>query len=252
MRVTETAKQLIIINVIFFVGTYIIGPEMAYKYLALHFPKSPDFKPWQIVTHMFMHGGVMHILFNMLGVWMFGSALEQFWGTKKFLFFYFSCGLGAALLHLGVNYYSYHHAIEILTQNGFTESEILSVLNQGKFDTRWEEYLSQGGLNNFIGAYISPMLGASGALYGILVAFAFMFPNASLMLLFLPIPIKAKYFVPGLLLMDLFSGLRGQSIFGGGGGGDGIAHFAHLGGALIGFLMMWYWKKNQFNNNRWN
>lgn len=250
MRITETAKQLIIINVIFFVGTYIIGPEMAYKYLALHFPKSSDFMPWQIITHMFMHGSPMHILFNMLGVWMFGSALEQFWGAKKFLFFYFSCGLGAALLHMGVNYYSYHHGLEILIQNGYTESEILSVLNQGKFDTRWEEYMSQGALNNFVGSFY-PVLGASGALYGILVAFAFMFPNASLMLLFLPIPIKAKYFVPGLLLMDLFSGLRGQSIFGGG-GGDGIAHFAHLGGALIGFLMMWYWKKNQFNNNRWN
>lgn len=101
MRITETAKQLIIINVIFFVGTYIIGPEMAYKYLALHFPKSSDFMPWQIVTHMFMHGGPMHILFNMLGVWMFGSALEQFWGAKKFLFFLFFMWVRSCIIAYG-------------------------------------------------------------------------------------------------------------------------------------------------------
>ena len=100
-------------------------------------------------------------------------------------------------------------------------------------------------VNTFLGI----SLGASGALYGILIAFAFMFPNASLMMLFIPIPIKAKYFVPGILIFDLIAGLRGQAVLG---GGDGIGHFAHLGGALIGFIMMWYWKKNQFNNNRWN
>lgn len=250
MRITDTVKQLIIINIIFFIGTQIIGSEIAYKYLALHFPQTSDFKVWQILTHMFMHGGIPHILFNMLGLWMFGSPLEQMWGTKKFLFFYISCGLGAALLHTGINYYSYYEGMQMLTQNGFNKDQVLAILNESKYSPQWEEYMSQSSYNNFINV-LKPVLGASGALYGIIVAFAFMFPNAELMLIFLPIPIKAKYFVPGLLVYDIIAGLSGRAIFGSP-WDDGIAHFAHLGGALVGFIMMWYWKKNQFNNNRWD
>ena len=249
MNMTDTVKQLVIINVIFFIGSWIVGPP-AIEYLALHFPSNPDFKVWQVFTHMFMHGGITHILFNMLGLIMFGSPLEHFWGTKKFLFFFFSCGLGAAGLHLAVEYYYYYDVMNILTQNGFSKANILSVLNQGNYETDWLQYITKEQLDNFAGGYINPMLGASGALYGLIVAFAFMFPNAELMLIFLPIPVKAKYFVPGLLCLDLFLGLKGQAIFGF--GDDGIAHFAHLGGALIGFIMMWYWKKNNFNHKRWN
>lgn len=248
MRITETVKQLIIINIIFFVGTMIVG-DPAFKNLALYFVENPEFKPWQILTHMFMHADIGHIFFNMFGLFMFGTALEQMWGGKKFIFFYISCGLGAALLHIGVNYLSWHQGMSILLENGFDKGEIVQLMAQGKYDTRWEEFLSASQLSNFLGAYLTPTVGASGAIYGILVAFAFMFPNAELMLLFLPIPIKAKYFVTGLVAIDLFLGVRGQSMFG---TGDGIAHFAHFGGALVGFLIMWYWKKNQFNNNRWN
>lgn len=246
---TETVKQLIIINVIFFIGTYFVGEKPAYDFLALHFPENPKFQFWQPITSMFMHGNVMHILFNMIGVWMFGSAIEHMFGAKKFLFFYFSCGLGAALVQIGVNYLSFYQGLDVLISNGFDKSQVMALLAEGKYNTQWEEYLPGMQLDSFMGSYISPMLGASGALYGILVAFAFLFPNAELMLLFLPIPIKAKFFVPGLLAIDLFLGLRGNSIFGS--GGTGIAHFAHLGGALVGFIMIWYWKKNQFNNNRW-
>ncbi len=248
MRITETVKQLIIINVIFFIGTAIVG-DPAFNNLALYFTENPEFKPWQIITHMFMHGSIPHIFFNMFGLFMFGTALEQMWGSKKFIFFYISCGLGAALLHIGVNYFSWYQGINILLENGFHKGEIVQLVSQGRYDTRWEEYLSPTQLNNMVGAYLTPAVGASGALYGILVAFAFTFPNAELMLLFLPIPIKAKYFVTGLVAIDFFLGLRGQSMLG---AGDGIAHFAHIGGALVGFLMMWYWKKNQFNNNRWS
>ena len=250
MRITDTVKQLIIINIIFFIGTQIIGTEIAYKYLALHFPQTSDFKVWQILTHMFMHGSIGHILFNMLGLWMFGSPLEQMWGPKKFLFFYISCGLGAAALHIGVNYYSFYNAVDILTSNGIDRAQVIEAFNKGISYKEWDNYLSEAARSNLANAY-TPVLGASGALYGIIVAFAFMFPNAELMLIFLPIPIKAKYFVPGLLIIDLFLGLQGQSMFGSP-WDDGIAHFAHLGGALVGFIMMWYWKKNQFNNNRWN
>lgn len=246
-NVTETVKQLIIINILFFIGTQLVsGP--AYQYLALFFPENSDFKPWQPITYMFMHGGFMHILFNMFALYSFGSALEQFWGGKKFLFFYISCGLGSALVHTGVNYFHFQEGIDALISNGFSKSEILTLLNEGKIDTRWQELLTVTQFQNFTSAYLGTAVGASGAIYGIIVAFAFMFPNAELGLMFIPIPIKAKYFVPGLVLVDLYLGISGKSIFGGG----GIAHFAHVGGALFGFLIMWYWKKNQFNSNRWN
>jgi membrane associated rhomboid family serine protease len=246
-NVTETVKQLIIINILFFIGTLLVsGP--AYKYLALFFPENQDFKAWQPITYMFMHGGFMHILFNMFALYSFGSALELFWGSKKFLFFYISCGLGSALVHTGVNYYHFQEGLNTLLSNGFSKVEILQLLNEGKIDTRWQELLTVTEFQNFTSAYLGTAVGASGAIYGIIVAFAFMFPDAELGLMFIPIPIKAKYFVPGLVLIDLYLGVSGKSIFGGG----GIAHFAHVGGALFGFLIMWYWKKNQFNSNRWN
>lgn len=257
MNMTETVKQLIIINVIFFVGSQIIG-EPAYQYLALHYFENVNFKPWQFFSHMFMHGSpqseligssLMHIFFNMFALYSFGSTLEHFWGGKKFLFFYISCGLGSALLHTAVNYFSFHDGLNFLMENGFQKQEIISVLAEGKFDPRWQEVMGLNNFNGFLQSYIVPVVGASGAIYGLLVAFAFMFPNAELALMFIPVPIKAKYFVPGLLMVDLFLGISGKSIFG---GSSGIAHFAHIGGALVGFIMMWYWKKNQFNNNRWN
>ncbi len=248
MQITETVKQLIIINVIFFIGTLFVG-QPAYTMLAYHFPENPDFHIWQAVTRVFMHADILHILFNMFALWMFGSALEQIWGGKKFLFFYLSCGIGAGLFKMAIDYYVFYDAVNILVDNGFEKSQIISILSQSKIDTRWEEFLGPLKLQNMVNTFLGISLGASGALYGILIAFAFMFPNASLMMLFIPIPIKAKYFVPGILIFDLIAGLRGQAVLG---GGDGIGHFAHLGGALIGFIMMWYWKKNQFNNNRWN
>ncbi len=207
MNITPFVKQLLIINIIFFIGTNYIGKEFAYQMFALFSFESPNFKWYQLLTHMFMHGNLPHIFFNMYALYSFGSTLEHFWGGKKFLFFYISCGLGAALVNNLVNQYFLH--------------DVASVC-----------------------------LGASGAIYGLLVAFGFMFPDAKLGLMFIPVPIKAKYFIMGLITIDLFLGLKGQSIFGT--GGTGIAHFAHIGGALTGFIMMWFWKKNQFNNRRWN
>jgi membrane associated rhomboid family serine protease len=246
-NVTETVKQLIIVNILFFVGTLVLG-DPAYKFLAMHFPENSDFKYWQPLTHMFMHGGVMHIFFNMFALYSFGSALEQLWGSKKFLFFYISCGFGAVLLHTGINYYYFQDGLNVLAEQGFSKAEVLAVLH-GKSSEQIVPILNSPGFQNFIEAYMGTVVGASGAIYGIIVAFAFMFPNAELAMMFIPIPVKAKYFVPGLVLVDLYLGVSGQSIFG---GGAGIAHFAHVGGALFGFLIMWYWKRNQFNQNRWN
>jgi membrane associated rhomboid family serine protease len=243
-NMTDTVKQLLILNILFFIGAQFV--PQATDLLALHYFESDKFKLWQPISHMFMHGGLMHIFFNMFALVSFGSALEHFWGPKKFLFFYFTCGLGAALIHSGINYYHFHDGLNTLVLNGFKETEILNLINEGKFMTSWQAVLAPDTFENMIGA-LTPTVGASGAIYGLLVAFAFMFPNAELALLFIPVPIKAKYFVPGIVLLDLFSGVTGYSIFGG-----GIAHFAHVGGALFGFIMMWYWKKNQFNQNRWD
>ena len=248
MRITDTVKQLIIINVIFFICSQIIG-EPAHEFLSMHFPENPAFKFWQPLTHIFMHADISHIFFNMLLLWMFGSVLEEIWGTQKFIFFYLSCGLGAIALSVGIDYYMFNDGVSILTDNGYSRAGILDLLSQNKIDTRWDEVLGQLKTQNMLSAYYGSGLGASGAIYGILVAFAFMFPEQEMRLLFLPIPIKAKYFVSGLLAMDFFLGIRGQAILG---AGDGIGHFAHLGGALIGLIMMWYWKKNQFNNKRWD
>jgi membrane associated rhomboid family serine protease len=241
---TDTVKQLLILNILFFIGAQFV--PQATDLLALHYFESDKFKLWQPISHMFMHGSLMHIFFNMFALVSFGSALEHFWGPKKFLFFYFTCGIGAALIHSGINYYHFHDGLNTLVLNGFKETEILNLINEGKFMTSWQAVLAPDTFENMIGA-LTPTVGASGAIYGLLVAFAFMFPNAELALLFIPVPIKAKYFVPGIVLLDLFSGVTGYSIFGG-----GIAHFAHVGGALFGFIMMWYWKKNQFNQNRWD
>lgn len=243
-NMTDTVKQLLILNILFFIGAQFV--PQATELLALQYFESDKFKLWQPISHMFMHGDLMHIFFNMFALVSFGSALEHFWGPKKFLFFYFSCGIGAALIHSGINYYHFHDGLNTLVLNGFKETEILNLINEGKFMTSWQAVLSPNTFENMIGA-LTPTVGASGAIYGLLVAFAFMFPNAELALLFIPVPIKAKYFVPGIVLLDLFSGVTGYSIFGG-----GIAHFAHVGGALFGFILMWYWKKNQFNQNRWD
>ena len=245
-RMTETVKVLLIINVIFFVGTLAIG-DQAYQYFSLWFFKNDNFGVWQIITHMFMHGGFMHILFNMYALWAFGSPIEQMLGKNKFVFFYFSAGIGAAIIHSLVNFYHYETGYTALLDAGMDSGAIQTLLNTGQYSTAILDSVSQDTLQELYVAFNTPAVGASGAIYGILVAFGMLFPNVELFLIFVPVPIKAKYFIPALIALDLFSGVTGYSIFGG-----GIAHFAHVGGAIFGFIMMWYWKKNRFNQNRWD
>ena len=140
-----------------------------------------------------------------------------------------------------------HQGVEALVNAGLAESDVLQLLMSGEAPRAWLELADPGKVQKMADTFYSPAVGASGAIYGILVAFGMSFPNSELFLIFLPVPIKAKYFIPVLICLDLFSGVTGYSIF-----GAGIAHFAHVGGALFGFLMMWYWKRNQFNNNRWD
>ena len=232
--IPETIKQLIIINVIFYFGSQFIG-NLGYDILALHYYENDKFLISQFITHMFMHGSPSHILFNMFGLWMFGSPLEQMWGRQKFLFFYISCGLGAALLQMLVYYSQIQNLYQVIELNNLSLSDPQLILN----------YMSERDYSNAITAFNSVMVGASGAIYGVLVAFAFSFPNSKLMLLFLPFPIKAKFFVPLLILIDLFFGISSFSV-------GPIAHFAHVGGAIIGLIMVLYWRKNQFNDRRWD
>ncbi|RVU86337.1 rhomboid family intramembrane serine protease [Leucothrix sargassi] len=232
--ITPAVKVLIIINVVIF----LVNGATLYDLndlLGLYIPENENFAIWQLVTSMFMHGGVMHIIFNMMGLWMFGSALERIWGSKKFLFLYFAAGIGAGVISNLVSSYEYAGLVSALNALGMHSSDIKYVL-----ETRY--YTPLNGITpEMIGelyqSYHTVTVGASGALYGVIVACAMRFPNAKMMLMFIPFPIAAKYFVPVLLSIDLFSGITGYSLFGG-----GIAHFAHLGGALIGFLLMLYWR----------
>jgi len=243
-RLTETVKHLIILNALFFAASSLLGIDLN-NFLALYFPENENFGIWQFVTHMFMHGGFMHILFNMYALWAFGSPLEQMWGRNKFIFFYFSAGLGAGLIYTAVNYFQFNSIHNDLMNIGLRTSDIQSLLTSGKYNSDILSQIPEQKLMEIYQIYNTPAVGASGAIYGVLVAFGMTFPNAKLALIFLPVPISAKYFIPVLIALDLFSGVTGFSIFGG-----GIAHFAHVGGAIIGFIIMWYWKTNQFK--RWD
>jgi membrane associated rhomboid family serine protease len=208
-------KHLIIINVLMFAGSYVILGEEVFNsasgdfvtlgrlHLAAFLPGSPNFQPYQIFTHMFMHGSLPHLLFNMLSIYWFGTMMEMVWGPKRFLFFYLFCGVGA-----------------YITQNA----------------VQWWE-LSAAGIDPT--TWNGSSLGASGAVFGILVAFAMTFPNQEIRLLFPPVAMRAKYFVPVMAVLELVYGVSGYQ--------TGIAHFAHLGGALFGLLLILFWRINAGN-----
>lgn len=198
-RITPIVKHFIIINVIMFVLTLLAENFMMEKFALFYF-NSPFFKPYQLISHIFMHGGFMHILFNMYSLYIFGSVLESVWGGKKFFIYYMVTGIGAALFHLFITYLR----------------------------------IESGVLDPYLAALI-PMVGASGAIYGLLLAYGVLFPNNVLTLFFPPVSLKAKYMV------FVFGGL--EFLLGLGGSGDGVAHFAHLGGMLFGFVILMIWKR---------
>ena len=244
-QLPQAVKGILIANILMFVATLSLG-DLMYAWFSLWFMENPRFGFWQFISHMFMHGGFAHILFNMYALVAFGSPLERIWGRDKFLFFYFSAGLGAAFLHTGVNYYFFNDAVDQLVAAGVSRLDLIDVLSSGKsLNTSYlAQYVPIEVAEELKSSFYIPAVGASGAVYGVLVAFAFMYSEARLMLLFFPFPIKAKYFVPLIVLGDLYFGITNQN--------TGVAHFAHIGGALIGFIMMWYWRRNSFDNNRWD
>lgn len=254
-------RALLIVNGLFFVATYMV-PNMEsamIAWFALFFPMNDHFQVWQFASSLFMHGGLLHLFFNMFALYSFGTILETLWGTRKFIAFYFIVGIGAGLIYLGVNYYQFNNvyselielglkpieiqhrldAINLLFDRNLQPSNYQRFLDDGSHLLKIGDQISEKNISILFRNYSTPVVGASGAIYGILVAFGMMFPNAKLALLFIPVPIAAKYFIPALLLFDLFSGVTGFSVFGG-----NIGHFAHIGGAIIGFLLMLYWKPN--------
>ncbi|MEX1240667.1 MAG: rhomboid family intramembrane serine protease [Cyclobacteriaceae bacterium] len=238
-RSASAIKVLIAVCIVLFAITFMVPgmKESMFETLALYFPKHEHFRAWQFITNIFMHGGFVHILFNMYALWAFGSPLEQMWGRNKFLVFFFLSGIGAGIIYTLVNYYKFNHLYNEFISAGVSPAEINTLLEAGKYDLTTMTSFSEERLGEFWALFNTPVVGASGAIYGVLVAFGILFPNAKLFLIFLPIPIAAKYFIPVLIALDLFSGVTGFSIFGG-----GIAHFGHVGGAIIGFLLMWYWR----------
>ena len=241
IKLTEGIKHLIILNAILFIGPQLTNIDLT-NILALHFPKNENFGFWQYLSHMFMHGSFPHVLFNMYGLWAFGTPLEQMWGRNQFLFFYFSVGIGAGLIYSLVNYYQFNGFYQVLVQDGLNNADISKILSTGIYANYSNVItLTKEELTQLYGLYHTPAVGASGAVYGVLVAFGMYFKDAKLALIFFPIPIAAKFFIPLILLGDLFFGVTKYSI-------GNVAHFAHIGGAVIGFLLAYYWK-NQFN--RW-
>ena len=229
----EVVKNLLIINGLFFLATITLdsmGFDM-YLFFGLHQFQSPDFMPHQLITHLFMHGNFTHLFFNMFALWMFGKVLENVWGGKKFLIYYMITGLGAAAIHLGVSQY------EIMSlQAQISSNDLNTILNEGgNILTGGQNYTNpiMGKLNLLIH---TPTVGASGAVFGVLLAFGMLFPNA-LLYIYLAIPIKAKYFVILYGLLELYAGISNNPA-------DNVAHFAHLGGMIFGFLLIKYWRKN--------
>lgn len=244
-RITDTVKHLLIINVIMFVATMVIGETQFNNLFGLHYPENSVFEPWQILTHMFMHGGFTHLLFNMFALWMFGTTVEQRLGSKKFIILYFAAGFGAALFQLGAYYINYSSLIPELQASGVSMDMLMDIFRTGRWNFPTTP-LQNEQINAAFQIYNATMVGASGCIMGVLVAFGILNPNAELMLIFLPIPIKAKYFIPLIVGYDIVSGFLGSpSVF-----GMNIAHWAHVGGAVVGLIIMLFWKKNSFNQYR--
>jgi membrane associated rhomboid family serine protease len=236
-RIPIVVKNIIIINVLFWLASQ-VWPVM-YPIFSGHYYMSPEFAPWQIITHMFMHSdaSIGHLFFNMYGLFVFGSLLEQVWGPKRFLIYYMISGLGAFALHMGINHFEIQALISKVGQSGLNSvlSEGLDALNMN------QNFVDKDLANLNLGIHGS-IVGASGCVFGILLAFGLLFPNMELMLLFPPIPIKAKWFVFGYGALEVLLALSNRQ-------GDNVAHFAHIGGMIFGYILLKIWQKRGIKLN---
>jgi membrane associated rhomboid family serine protease len=254
--IPPVVKNLLIINALALLGATLWDYEKTVEMFGMFYPESQYFRPHQIITHMFMHGDIMHLVFNMFALFMFGKVLEMVWGSKRFLFYYMATGLGAVALHMFVTWIDVAQikSAMIVFQNTPTpelfDQFVRSNISRPSaalldFVSNFYEYPNDSRVQHeailftqkiFEHRLDIPIIGASGAVFGVLLAFGMLFPNTELMLLFPPIPIKAKWFVLGYGVLELWLGVANRS-------GDNIAHFAHLGGMIFGFILIKYWNK---------
>lgn len=239
-NIPPITKNLIIINVVvFLLSDYVFSPMFS-GYLAAYFPLSPNFRTWQIITHMFMHGGFMHLLFNMIGLWSFGPVLERVLGERKYIILYFFSGLGAFILFNFWNYYNYYELVNNLNEHGVNVAVLFREADLSNPDLNLSAIFGHSDEASLFKQFLlTPMVGASGALFGVLAAFAVLYPDARLFFLLIPFPIKAKILFPLFILGSLYLGLAQRD-------GDNVAHFAHLGGAIVGYILVKMWSKNRF------
>ena len=244
-NMTPVVKNILIINGLMFLLTLAFGRTTNGGFelnqtLGLYMFESANFRPYQLITHMFMHGSFGHIFMNMFALVMFGSSLEKVWGGKRFLIYYLVTGFGAAILHMGVNWIE---ANQVLSSFSASEAEAIKqlVINSGYEVINEGKNYSDQVLAKLNLIYNIPVVGASGAVFGILLGFGMLFPNTELIMLFFPVPIKAKYFVIIYGLIELFSGISNRP-------GDNVAHFAHVGGMIFGFILIKIWQKRDRQN----
>jgi membrane associated rhomboid family serine protease len=226
-------KNIIMINILMLLAYYVLRSVLNIDLndiLGLYFPKSENFRPVQIFTHMFMHANFMHLFFNMYALFIFGQVLENVWGPKRFLTYYLVCGLGAALVHESVIAFEYNKLI-----NSISPDQLQIVLNEGASYIKEGKLFADGSMQHLQILLNTPTVGASGAIFGVLLAFGVLFPNTQLMIIFPPIPIKAKYFVMIYGAIELYLAFSQP--------GSNIAHAAHLGGMLFGYILIRYWRK---------
>ncbi|MDX2361200.1 MAG: rhomboid family intramembrane serine protease [Crocinitomicaceae bacterium] len=232
----DVVKNLLILNVLFFLATVVMqgqGIDL-HRMLGMHYPSSNLFRPYQVITHFFMHGDFYHLLFNMFGLVIFGSHLERTWGKKRFFIFYFVTAIGALFLHTLVQ------GIEIYQITGeiFPQFDVYNIREVAGNRITWDVNPGTQAYADASSHYVVGILGASGAVYGLLMAFALLFPNTQFMLLFPPIPIKAKWMAIILGAMALYQAYQNSAE-------DSVAHFAHLGGMLFGFILIYIWRKDR-------
>lgn len=239
-NIPPITRNIIIINVIVFIITSLLGDKIV-EYLAAFYPFSPFFHSWQVITHMFMHGSIMHILFNMMTLFSFGPILEQSLGDRKYLILYFASGLGAFFLFNLWNFVEVQQISGELQQLGFNVNAYMSGASV-QFVGNTSEILKQKELlGSLKGIVATPMVGASGAIFGVVAAFATLYPDSKIGIMFIPVPIKVKYLLPIIVVGSIYLGISGN--------GGGIAHLAHVGGALVGWLLALSWKKHLYRFN---
>ena len=244
-NIPPVTKNLLLLNIMFFVVSIVLaqnGNDIS-RMLGAHYFNSFLFQPFQIVTHMFMHSitDFFHILFNMILLIMFGGHLERVWGSKRYFIFYIACGLGAIVLYNSIGMFQIYELKNALIADGYDLRILNNQLSAENFESiQIHSEASQELLQNYINLSFSTLVGASGAIFGLLAGFAMLFPNTELMLLFPPIPIKAKYLIGGYLTFEVYSSIYRS--------GDQIAHLAHVGGAVVGIIIILIWRKRDRTN----